>query len=94
MDLRPHPFRDRSIDIDLLTLFYQPKAHLPCGLILHRISRYYGVKIDYVPGEEERISGKLVLFEDVRTVLDNITVILPVTYTIHDQEIHITKTLK
>ena len=62
--------------------------------ILHRISRYYGVKIDYVPGEEERISGKLVLFEDVRTVLDNITVILPVTYTIHDQEIHITKTLK
>ena len=61
--------------------------------ILHRISRYYGVKIDYVPGEEERISGKLVLFEDVRTVLDNITVILPVTYTIHDQEIHITKTL-
>lgn len=62
--------------------------------ILHRISRYYGVKIDYVPGEEERINGKLVLFEDVRTVLDNITVILPVTYTIHDQEIHITKTLK
>lgn len=39
MDLRPHPFRDRSIDIDLLTLFYQPKAHLPCGLILHRIAR-------------------------------------------------------
>ena len=62
--------------------------------ILQRISRYYGVKIDYVPGEEERISGKLVLFEDVRTVLDNIAVILPVAYTIHDQEIHITKTLK
>lgn len=29
----PTSFRDRSIDIDLLTLFYQPKAHLPCGLI-------------------------------------------------------------
>lgn len=62
--------------------------------ILHRISRYYGVKIDYISGEEERISGKLVLFEDLCTVLDNLAVILPVTYTIRDHEIQMTKTLK
>lgn len=62
--------------------------------ILHRISRYYGVKIDYTSGEEERISGKLVLFEDLRTVLDNIAVILPVTYTIRDHEIQMIRTLK
>lgn len=57
--------------------------------ILERIAHYYGVEIDYSPAREELFNGKLVLFEDIRTVLDNLTVIFPITYTMQERRIQI-----
>lgn len=63
----------------------------PLQSILKRISRYYGINIKYTPGDNERISGKLVLFDDIQTVLDNIAVITPITYTTENNQIEIIK---
>lgn len=59
--------------------------------ILKRLSHYYGTEIHYVPGDRDLINGKLVLFDDIRTVLDNISVIVPITYTIENNRIQVVK---
>lgn len=61
--------------------------------ILKRIARYYGVEIDYRPEDEELFNGKLVLFEDIRTVLDNLAVIYSISYTIDGRRIQISNNL-
>lgn len=60
------------------------------GNVMLRLSRYYDLDIEC--GKEEadiRFTGKLVLFDDWQTVLDNITVISPVSYEIIDHRIYI-----
>lgn len=61
------------------------------SMILERVSHYYGVDIKYYPTDNDRVSGKLVLFDDIRTVLDNIAVIIPITYSIENRQIQIIK---
>jgi ferric-dicitrate binding protein FerR (iron transport regulator) len=47
----------------------------PLSSVLAELSRYYGVPIVHDGLDEVRLTGKLVLFDDLSTVLDNITVI-------------------
>ena len=62
----------------------------PLDTILQKLSRYYAVDIVYGEGIGElRCSGKLVLTEDVREVLKNISVISPVTCNINNNKIEI-----
>ncbi|MEN6456114.1 MAG: FecR domain-containing protein, partial [Prolixibacteraceae bacterium] len=64
----------------------------PLERILTRLSRHYDVPITCDDDAKRiQVTGKLALFDDLTTVLDNITVILPVTYEIENNKIIISK---
>lgn len=65
----------------------------PLSRVLAALSKYYGVPIESDNTGNTYISGKLVLFDDLETVLDNITVIAPVQYRIKDDKILISNNL-
>ena len=55
--------------------------------VLSSLSRYYGVAIEGEETEDILITGKLVLFDDLELVLDNIAVITPVTCKVENDRI-------
>ncbi|MDR1273393.1 MAG: FecR domain-containing protein [Odoribacteraceae bacterium] len=59
----------------------------PLSLVLASLSRYYGVPIEHEGMDGVRLTGKLVLFDDLSTVLDNITVIAPLRYEVRENGI-------
>lgn len=64
--------------------------HEPLSSILNKISRYYNVDIVCSPlAKNINCSGKLVLFEDVLTIIDNISMIVPISYSIENNTIKI-----
>lgn len=64
--------------------------HEPLSSILNRISRYYNVEIVCSPLVRNiSYSGKLVLFEDVLTIIDNISTIAPISYSVENNVIKI-----
>ena len=64
----------------------------PLERILTRLSRHYDVPITCDDDAKRiQVTGKLALFDDLTTVLDNITVILPVTYERENNKIIISK---
>ncbi|MDR1415773.1 MAG: FecR domain-containing protein [Odoribacteraceae bacterium] len=62
----------------------------PLPDVLNSLSRYYGVPIEYEGAGGTRLTGKLVLFDDLSTVLDNITVIAPLRYRVREQAVVVT----
>lgn len=64
----------------------------PLERIMTRLSRHYDVPIACDDDAKRiQVTGKLALFDDLTTVLDNITVILPVTYERENDKIIISK---
>lgn len=64
----------------------------PLERILVRLSRHYDVPIACDDNAKKiQVTGKLALFDDLTIVLDNITVILPVTYKRDNNKIIISK---
>lgn len=59
--------------------------------VLAALSRYYNVPLEGHGIEDVYIWGRLVLFDELHTVLDNITVIAPVKYGVQNEKITITK---
>jgi ferric-dicitrate binding protein FerR (iron transport regulator) len=59
----------------------------PLEEVLSSLSRYYGVPIEYEGKEEARLSGKLILFDDLATVLENIAVIVPSHHEVRDDAV-------
>jgi ferric-dicitrate binding protein FerR (iron transport regulator) len=62
----------------------------PLSLVLAALSRYYGVPIEHEGMEAVQLTGKLVLFDDLSTVLDNITVIAPLRYEVKENGVVVT----
>lgn len=64
--------------------------HEPLISILNKISRYYNVEIECTPSAQTiGCSGKLVLFEDVITTINNIAITTPISYSIENNKIKI-----
>lgn len=60
--------------------------------ILQRISRYYGVPIEYGNIDVNRkCTGELVLFDDIESVLRSVSGIYPISYTFQNNKIMIDK---
>jgi ferric-dicitrate binding protein FerR (iron transport regulator) len=60
--------------------------------ILIRLSRHYDVQIACTSEAKNiQVTGKLALFDDLNTVLGNIAVIIPISYTEEDNKIIISK---
>jgi ferric-dicitrate binding protein FerR (iron transport regulator) len=64
----------------------------PLSLILTRLSRYYDIPVTCEKEIENiRCTGKLVLFDDIRDVLQTIRNTIHVTYTMDESKIHLQK---
>lgn len=64
----------------------------PLENILIRLSRHYDVQIACTSEAKNiQVTGKLALFDDLNTVLGNIAVIIPISYTEEDNKIIISK---
>jgi ferric-dicitrate binding protein FerR (iron transport regulator) len=59
--------------------------------ILGSVSRYYGVEIECEGADGISLSGKLLLFNDIETTLDNIAAIAPLTWRVDNGRIVIEK---
>lgn len=67
-------------------------ANEPLKSILIRISRYYNLSLDCSDDIHDiNISGKLVLFDDPETALNNISIIAPIKYKVKDNKFIISK---
>ncbi|GHT32748.1 anti-sigma factor [Bacteroidia bacterium] len=65
----------------------------PLSLVLARISRYYNRTLTYEDNIKDlKCTGKLVLFDDLATVLQTISHTLTVTYEIKENTIHFSNT--
>jgi ferric-dicitrate binding protein FerR (iron transport regulator) len=66
----------------------------PLPRVLASLSRYYGVPIGHEEMDDVRLTGKLVLFDDLATVLENITVIAPLRYAVGEDGVTVTNDKK
>ncbi len=67
----------------------------PLQNILTRLSRYYNTELVCSDDIRDlRLRGKLALFDDLKSVLDNIAVIIPVKYEVKNNQIVISKNEK
>ncbi|MDR2414715.1 MAG: FecR domain-containing protein [Odoribacteraceae bacterium] len=57
----------------------------PLRDVLASLSRYYGIPVEYEGEGEERLSGKLILLDDLTTVLENISVIIPSRHEVREE---------